>query len=95
MAQITSYTELADPADDDVLPIVDISDTSMAPTGTTKKVTVADLLAGETAIIQWTGTMWPARGTTPAVIWLGPAPGPPVGGAGGATGRDTWIQTAS
>lgn len=46
MGKITSYAELDSPADDDVLVIVDVSDQTMAPTGTTKKITVADLGGG-------------------------------------------------
>lgn len=43
MTKISDYPVLVTPAADDVLPIVDVSDTSMAPSGTTKQVTVADL----------------------------------------------------
>lgn len=45
MSRITSYTALTSTAVDDVLPIVDVHDTSMAATGTTKQITVANLLA--------------------------------------------------
>lgn len=44
MSRITDYAALAAPAADDVLPVVDIHDTSMAATGTTKKVTIASLV---------------------------------------------------
>jgi hypothetical protein len=40
-AKITSLTALTTPADADVFPIVDVSDTTMAATGTTKKITVS------------------------------------------------------
>lgn len=43
MSTITQYGTLASPATDDLLPIVDIHDTTMAPSGTTKKVTVGSL----------------------------------------------------
>ena len=43
--KITDLTELATQPDiTDVLPVVDISDTSMAASGTTKKITRANLL---------------------------------------------------
>ncbi len=45
--KITELTSLGTtPASNDVFPIVDVSDTSMAATGTTKKVTFAELLTG-------------------------------------------------
>lgn len=43
MGKITSYASLAAAAAGDVLPIVDISDTSMAASGTTKQITMANL----------------------------------------------------
>lgn len=46
MSQITSYTSLTSPTTDDVLPIVDIHDTTMSSAGTTKQVTVANLIGG-------------------------------------------------
>jgi len=51
--KITALTALtaADPASD-VLPIVDISDTTMAASGTTKKISVNNILgAGGTATL--------------------------------------------
>lgn len=43
--KITALTELsAAPADDDVLVVVDISDTTQAPSGTTKKVQMSNLV---------------------------------------------------
>lgn len=48
--QISDFTALAvAPASGDLLPIVDISDTADAPTGTTKKIMVANLLAAAVA----------------------------------------------
>ena len=44
MTKISGYAQLTTPASNDVVPIVDVSDTTMAPTGTTKQVTVADLV---------------------------------------------------
>jgi len=38
VGEITSYSVLGSPADDDVLVIVDVSDTSMSPAGTTKQI---------------------------------------------------------
>lgn len=43
--RISSLDPLATPAVDDIIPVTDISDTTGSPQGTTKKVTVADLLA--------------------------------------------------
>jgi hypothetical protein len=43
--KITDYVALTAVAPDDMLPVVDISDTSMAVTGTTKKTTVSVLLS--------------------------------------------------
>lgn len=45
MSKITAYASLASTQPDDVLPIVDVHDTSMAPSGTTKKIAVSALLA--------------------------------------------------
>lgn len=48
--RISSLTSLGGtPANDDIIPITDISDTSGSAQGTTKKVTVANLLAGASA----------------------------------------------
>ena len=45
--KISAFTELTEaPATGDVLPIVDVSDTTGAPTGTTKKVSLTNLSAG-------------------------------------------------
>jgi hypothetical protein len=46
MSKISAYAALTSPASGDVLPVVDISDTSMAASGTTKKITLANLLPG-------------------------------------------------
>lgn len=46
MSQITQYPALTAPAAGDELPIVDISDSTQSPAGTTKNITVATLLAG-------------------------------------------------
>lgn len=45
MSKLTQYTALTTTQSDDIVPIVDVHDTSMAATGTTKKITVANLLA--------------------------------------------------
>jgi hypothetical protein len=44
-SKISALAALASTQADDVLPIVDVHDTSMAATGTTKKITVAALTA--------------------------------------------------
>ena len=49
MTRISGYTALATPAAGDLLPIVDVSDQSMAPTGTTKAITYGALLGGAVA----------------------------------------------
>jgi hypothetical protein len=46
LPQITNYPALDTPGPDDVLVIVDVSDTSQSPTGTTKQITVANLGSG-------------------------------------------------
>lgn len=43
MSKITAYAALTAALSDDVLPIVDVHDTSMASSGTTKKIAVSDL----------------------------------------------------
>jgi hypothetical protein len=45
MGKITAYAALTGVAAGDVVPVVDISDTSMAASGTTKKIAVSDLTA--------------------------------------------------
>lgn len=45
MSKITSYTSLPSVRPDDMVPVVDVHDTAMASSGTTKRVTVASLLA--------------------------------------------------
>jgi len=50
-SKISALTALAGIADGDLLPIVDVSDTTQASTGTTKKATFAELMA-RTGIVQ-------------------------------------------
>jgi len=45
VGKITGYAALATAAGNDVMPIVDVNDTSMAVSGTTKQITVAHLLS--------------------------------------------------
>lgn len=45
MSRITAYSALSSAQSDDVVPIVDVHDTSMAATGTMKKITVGNLIA--------------------------------------------------
>lgn len=52
MSRITDYGALSTTQTDDVLAIVDVHDTTMDPTGTTKKITVANLTAAETTRAQ-------------------------------------------
>jgi hypothetical protein len=51
MSQIVNYAVLTSPQTDDVLPIVDVHDSTMSPAGTTKKITVAALLALATGAV--------------------------------------------
>lgn len=44
--KISEYSALTSPAASDLLEIVDVSDTSAAPTGTNKKIAVSDLVSG-------------------------------------------------
>lgn len=46
MSKITDYDELTTPANGDKIPIVDVSDTSMAATGTTKWIAKSNLVTG-------------------------------------------------
>lgn len=50
-AQISALTALTTVADGDLLPIVDISDTTDAATGTTKKITKANLVSGLASVL--------------------------------------------
>lgn len=50
-AQISALTALPTVADGDLLPIVDISDTTDAAAGTTKKITKANLVAGLASVL--------------------------------------------
>lgn len=43
MSKITAYAALSSTQSDDVVVIVDVHDTSMASSGTTKKITVGNL----------------------------------------------------
>jgi hypothetical protein len=43
VSAISGYTALGAAVDGDLIPIVDVSDTTMAPSGTTKKITAANL----------------------------------------------------
>ena len=49
MAQLTSKTELTTPADDDLLHIIDVSDTTDGANGTSKKIEKSNLISGLTA----------------------------------------------
>lgn len=51
MSRITDYTELTSPGATDVLPIVDVSDPTQSPDGTTKKITIDNLIAGQTLVL--------------------------------------------
>ena len=65
MAKISAYTELTSPAAGDRMPIVDVSDTSMAATGTTKYVQFSNIQAAITRdkVYNYPGTLVAGSGT--------------------------------
>lgn len=68
--KVTDLTELTvTPANDDVLHIVDINDTTGGPDGTSKKIKVATLPGGSSGVTSVTGTapVVSSGGTTPAI----------------------------
>jgi hypothetical protein len=87
MSRITTFGALASPAPNDVLPIVDVDDTTMAPTGTTKKITVSNLLglqpsgdttgAADPANIQGLLNLSGVAPLGPGTFWVGSAIGSP------------------
>lgn len=66
MSRFTDYTVMTSPSGTDVLPIVDVDDTTMSPQGTSKQITVTDLLAlasgGVTSFNSRSGAVAPASG---------------------------------
>jgi hypothetical protein len=50
MGKISQYASLTDVEDDDLLVVVDVNDTSMAASGTTKKMTIGQLPGGSGAV---------------------------------------------
>lgn len=56
-SKITDFTTLTSVASGDLIPIVDISDTTQAASGTTKKITQANFIAGVLASPTLTGTV--------------------------------------
>jgi len=69
MAKLTDKTELTTPADDDLLHIVDISDTTGSPQGTSKKIQVSNLTAKSSIYISSTTNAEKTR-TNDNVNWL-------------------------
>ena len=57
MSKISAYTALSSAASNDLLPVVDVSDTTMAPTGTTKNITATSFLDGMQPSGDTTGVM--------------------------------------
>lgn len=53
MSKITAYSAIASVQNDDVLPVVDVHDTTMAPSGTTKKISVSQIMPVPTAANQY------------------------------------------
>ena len=81
MSKITAYAALTAPLSDDLVLAVDVHDTTMAPTGTDKKVTVGNLLAGlapsgdttgaaDTANIQGLLTLAGRVQLAPGIFWI-------------------------
>ena len=62
--KITALTALTSAADDDVLAIVDVSETSVSSTGETKKITKANLVTGVSLTSDVTGVLPEANGGT-------------------------------
>jgi hypothetical protein len=74
MSKITAYSSLTAPALNDVLVIVDASDTTMAPTGTDKKITVANLCLSQQASTGASGYTL-VNGTGNIITWTAPNDG--------------------
>jgi hypothetical protein len=55
--KITQLSALTAPAGNDLLAIVDVSDTTMGATGTTKKITYSNLLGGALGVLSATATL--------------------------------------
>tara|TARA_R110002020_G_scaffold83767_4_gene208053 strand:+ start:907 stop:2265 length:1359 start_codon:yes stop_codon:yes gene_type:complete len=62
--KITALSILSSAADDDVLAIVDVSDTTVSTTGATKKITKANLVTGVSLTSDVTGVLPEANGGT-------------------------------
>lgn len=81
MSKISQYESLTTPAAGDMLPIVDIDDTSMSPEGTTKQITIQELATvmggGQQPYLSPSGI----TGATAASRYVGATvSGPPVSG---------------
>ena len=68
--RISELSEIVDPADDDELHVIDKSDTSMAPSGTNKKVKVSNL-RGDASPLTTKGDLYGHDGTDGARIPVG------------------------
>lgn len=66
MSKISQYGSLSSPTSSDLLVIVDVTDTSMAGSGTTKAITVANFLAG---VLAGSGGV-PSAAIAPQVVAL-------------------------
>ena len=75
--KISNLTELTTPATGDLVPIIDLSDTTQAATGTTKKITKANLVADKASSGANSDITSLAGLTTPLSV--------PQGGTGAAT----------
>lgn len=98
MSKITSYAQLtaALVANGDMIPIVDVDNLSMAPTGTTEKIAASDLFLGISGFVGQTASGHPTGGPyavgnwavdQTGAIWICTAAGSPgtwvsVGGSG-------------
>jgi hypothetical protein len=86
MPQIPNYASLASPGNYDLLPIVDVSDTSMSAAGTTKKITFLALTSG----LSGGG----GGGGSSPVPWINVTQSPYNADGSGSTDSTTAIQDA-
>lgn len=92
MSKITQYEPLPDPAVDDLLAVVDVSDQSMAYSGTDKKAAVGSLpFLPSPSGTPSSGQVPAATGSGQASAWttltaLGAAPGTIDGGSASTSG---------
>ena len=92
MGEITDYTELLSPDPDDVLVIVDVHDDTMSANGTTKQISVANLVVGGSGGISLTGGDLAGTVTSPTVISTHLANPLPVSEGGTASRTQNFVD---